>query len=243
MVTFINADRRQKTLKIQQFSSIDSHLFGAQGSRVDFDEFMTTRYRHGIVHDVSRVALLLRLLAVTALVALAPAAASAQVLFADLNGDGIHDRVDAGLRPTDIVVRLSTSQRRQLHADFPIIRFAAVDFNRDGQLDLVATTSDDGGLAVWINRGNGRFAQRFAGRHASRLFGDRGRAQVARHYRPSRPNDNGDDVSGRPMPAAAATRVVHEFSYVRHVRDTRVVHVRFHTRSVVPRGPPATQLF
>lgn len=204
---------------------------------------MTTWYRHGIVQGVSRVAPLLRLLAIAALVALAPVAASAQVLYADLNGDGIHDRVAAGLQPTDIVVRLSTSQRRQLHADFPIIKVAAVDFDRDGQLDLVATTSDGGGLAVWINRGDGRFAQRFTGRQASRAFGDRGGVQVARHYRPSHPNDNGDDVSGRPMPAAAATRVIHEFSYLRHVRDTRVVHVRFHTRSVVPRGPPPAQLY
>jgi hypothetical protein len=203
---------------------------------------MTTRDGHGIVQNVSRLAPFVRLLAVAALVALAPGAASAQVLFADLNGDGIHDRVDAGLRPTDIVVRLSTSQPRQLHADFPIVRFAAVDFNRDGRLDLVATTSDAGGLAVWINRGNGRFAQRFTGRHSSQPFARAG-AHTARHYRRSHPNDNGDDASGRPMAATAATRVVHEFSYVRHVRDTSVVHVRFHTRSAVPRGPPAQQLF
>jgi hypothetical protein len=191
---------------------------------------------------VSRVRSAIRFLVFAAAVLL-PSAALAQVVDADLNGDGVHDRVDPGLQPTDIVVRLSTGRHQwRLHADSPIIRFAAVDFNRDGNVDLVATTSSPDGLAVWINIGDGRFSRRLTGHRPRAQFEDRG-AGTSRSRRHPEPNENGDDVASRPLLLAANTHVPHAFSYVRRVRDIRVVHVRFQSRLLVPRGPPTSQLF
>lgn len=184
----------------------------------------------------------IRLLALAVAVAAAPAAVSAQTLFADLNGDGIHDRVEPGVRPTEIVVRLSSGHRqRRLHADSPIIRLTAVDFNRDGQLDLVATTRP-GGLTVWINRGNGHFFRHRTGASARQQL-QNGRTAASRTYRRPHQGDNGDDISSRPLPLNAETRVIRECSYVRHTRDGRVVHIQFQSRSLVPRGPPTSELF
>ena len=204
---------------------------------------MTSPYRHGIVHDVSRVARrAIRLLAFAAALAAAPVVASAQTLSADFNGDGIHDQVEPGVRPTEIVVRLSSGHRqRRLRADSPIIRLTAVDFNRDGQLDLVATTRP-GGLTVWINRGNGHFFRHRTGASARQQL-QNGRTAASRTYRRPHQGDNGDDISSRPLPLNAETRVIRECSYVRHTRDGRVVHIQFQSRSLVPRGPPTSELF
>ena len=204
---------------------------------------MTRRYRHGIVHGVSRVARrAIRLLALAVTVVAVPAAASAQALLADFNGDGIHDRVEPGVRPTEVVVRLSSGHRqRHLQADSPIIKLTAIDFNRDGHLDLVATTRP-GGLTVWINRGNGHFFRHRAGHPAPDQL-QYARTAASRTHRRQPQGDNSDDVASRPLPLNPDTRVIHEFSYVRHTRDGRVVHIRFQSRSLVPRGPPPSQLF
>src|SRR5690242_15776283 len=166
---------------------------------------MTTRYSQA-VNRLSGAALRV----VFALAAtFVPTAASAQVLYADLNGDGIHDRIGPGVHPTEIVVRLSIGHhQRRLHADSPIIRLAVVDFNRDGQPDLVATTRKPGGLTVWINRGNGRFSRH----HAARPARDRlesGESGTSPSHPGQQPGDNGDDVASRPPLRSTADVVPH----------------------------------
>ena len=206
---------------------------------------MTTRYSHGVKHVVGPAA---RLLAVVA-VLLLPGIASAQVLFADLNGDGIHDRVDAGVRPTEIIVRLSAGHHRQhrLHTDSPIIRLTAVDFNRDGNIDLVATTVKPGrvmpaSLTVWINNGHGRFARHKAAVPARAPF-EVGGASASRAPHGLEADENADDQASRPLLVAATFVGPHEFSYVRRLRADRTIEPRFEGRSRIPRGPPAGQLF
>lgn len=52
------------------------------------------------------------------------------------------------------VVRLLSQATRSTH----VLRAIAVDIDRDGDLDVVATTSEDV-LAIWVNQGEGRFTR------------------------------------------------------------------------------------
>lgn len=87
-----------------------------------------------------------------------PTAAGAETLRADLDGDGIHDRIELIGRSGLLTVSLS-STRRSLHlaANDPIVRFVVGDIDRDGDSDVVAETRHSG-LRFWINKGRGRFA-------------------------------------------------------------------------------------
>jgi hypothetical protein len=189
----------------------------------------------------------LLMMAVAALVLL-PVAASAQVLYADLNGDGIHDRVDPGVRATELIVRFSAGQhQRRLHADSPIIRLAAIDFNRDGNVDLVATTVSPGRLTpteltVWINRGNGRFSRHRATRPAGERLEGRAAGTSPRPHG-LQPDDNSDDLASRPLLVTTTVVGSHEFSYIKRLRVNQVADTRFKGRSTIARGPPSDQLF
>jgi hypothetical protein len=87
-----------------------------------------------------------------------PTAAGAETLRADLDGDGIHDRIELIRRSGLLTVSLSGT-RRSLHfaANDPIVRFVVGDIDRDGDSDVVAETRHSG-LRFWINQGRGRFA-------------------------------------------------------------------------------------
>lgn len=91
---------------------------------------------------------------------LTSAPARADALHADFDGDGVRDRIDVGLRVTELDVRLSTSRTPQrLRADDLILRFLVTDIDRDGDADVIASTRRIG-LQIWINTGRGRFAAR-----------------------------------------------------------------------------------
>ena len=85
-------------------------------------------------------------------------AAGAETLRADLDGDGIHDRIELIGRPGLLTVSLSGT-RQSLHfaTNDPIVRFVVGDIDRDGDSDVVAETRHSG-LRFWINTGRGRFA-------------------------------------------------------------------------------------
>jgi hypothetical protein len=87
---------------------------------------------------------------------------AAQVVHADLNGDGVRAHVEAARAGTELVVRTS-AYRRVLHLGVAdqILRFVVSDVDRDGRADIVASTRRSG-LRVWFNSGQGRFRARRA---------------------------------------------------------------------------------
>lgn len=89
-----------------------------------------------------------------------PAAAGAEPLRTDLDGDGLHDRIELGRHPGLLAVRLSgTRHWLHLSTNDLIVRFVVADIDRDGDPDVVAETQHSG-LHFWINKGHGRFASR-----------------------------------------------------------------------------------
>jgi hypothetical protein len=91
---------------------------------------------------------------------LVPTFAHADDLGADLDGDGIHDRMEFRHGSGELAIRLSATHRWQrLDANDLIVRFVVTDVDRDGDPDLVAHTRQSG-FHVWINKGRGLFAAR-----------------------------------------------------------------------------------
>jgi hypothetical protein len=92
-----------------------------------------------------------------------PAAASAQVLSADVNGDGVRDRIETRRAPAELVIRLSTLEAPQhLAASGSILDVVVADIDHDGDSDLIATAAGRRHvrLLVWTNAGRGRFVSR-----------------------------------------------------------------------------------
>ena len=95
--------------------------------------------------------------------ALAPSTAAAQTLTADINGDGVRDRIEARRAPAELVVRLSNREPAQhLRFSGSILDIAVTDVDADGYSDLVATTTGRRHLRlfVWTNAGRGKFVSR-----------------------------------------------------------------------------------
>jgi hypothetical protein len=166
-----------------------------------------------------------------------PAGAFAQVLVADLNGDGIHDRVHVGSRPTELVVHIANARHsRRLHAASPILRLAVADVDRDGHADIVASTSSSG-LRVWINRGHGRFRA-----HRARAPSVQWHDVMSSSIRSAVPdNDPGLESSGGAKLSLTATRLTAARPTSRFIAASGGC-VSFSTRMhrvVIPRGPPA----
>lgn len=91
----------------------------------------------------------------------APAAAGADPLRADVDGEGVHDRIDLSRSPALLAARLARTRHWQrFGVNDPIIRIVVVDLDRDGDSDVVAETRDSG-LYFWINKGRGRFTLRW----------------------------------------------------------------------------------
>ena len=172
--------------------------------------------------------------------ALAPSTAAAQTLTADINGDGVRDRIEARRAPAEIIVRLSNLEPAQhLRFSGSILDIAVTDVDADGNTDLVATTTGRRHVRVfvWTNAGRGKLVTRAPKPRDSLGYG--------RLTSPGRSFPDGDlcgddgglfvltsiELEGRPM-----------VSEPLHVADQLLVaRARYDRRS--PRGPPPPLLF
>lgn len=163
-----------------------------------------------------------------------PAATSAHVVHADLNGDGIHDVVDVAARPSEVPVRTHSRHSQRLQASDRIIRVAIADIDRDGDPDLVASTSRLG-LRIWINNGRGRFVRREEGRPFRTWRTVRSAFEAARAGTTADAQCDSDatllppDLPGRGI-TEPGTRVRHA---------SRAPMVRFAFSPTSPRAPPS----
>jgi hypothetical protein len=90
-------------------------------------------------------------------------AAAAQTLTADINGDGVWDRIETRRAPGELIVRLSSREPAQ-HLEFSgsILGVVVTDVDRDGDSDLVLATAGKRHVRmfVWTNAGRGKFVSR-----------------------------------------------------------------------------------
>jgi hypothetical protein len=170
---------------------------------------------------------------------LVPSFAHADALGADLDGDGIHDRIEIRHGSRELAIRSSATRRWQrLPINDQIVRFVVTDVDRDGDPDLVANTRQSG-VRVWINKGRGLFSAR-SGRLHSR------HPRLARHLpRPAvrgvqtvRLDDSALNDSNRLLilwgaPARADLLLIGEAPVL---ADAPLPNVTYQRRP--PRGPP-----
>ena len=131
--------------------------------------------------------------------ALAPSTAAAQTLTADINGDGVRDRIEARRAPAELVVRLSNLEPAQhLRFSGSILDIAVTDVDADGDSDLVATTT--GGrhvrVFVWTNAGSGKLVARAPKPRDSLACHRLGHRRLTASDRPSPDGDLSGDAVG-----------------------------------------------
>src|SRR4051812_21555123 len=71
-----------------------------------------------------------------------PSTAAADVLQADLDGDGVRDQIIRGAAPSELALQLSgTPQRPTLRLPHQVLQIVAADVDHDGDRDIVAITT------------------------------------------------------------------------------------------------------
>jgi hypothetical protein len=135
---------------------------------------------HSIIHTSTVVARKLILAAICSLAALlVPSLAQADTVRADLDGDGVRDRIEFKRESREFAIRFSSTQQSQrLRVNDLIVTFVLADVDRDGDPDLVANTRTSG-VHVWINKGRGFFAARTHSVRTSHIRLTRHRARPA----------------------------------------------------------------
>lgn len=170
---------------------------------------------------------------------LAPNLAQADPLRADLDGDGIRDRIESGRDSHELSVRLSrTHQWQRLPAHNLIVKFLVTDVDHDGDPDLVATTRQFG-LHVWINKGRGLFETRshHAAPRRTRLALHHSKPGV-RNVRATRFDDSTLNDSNRLFVAKSAPARTHLVILGETSLSADTTLTMCSCRRRAPRGPP-----
>jgi len=159
---------------------------------------------------------------------------AAQVVLADLNGDGIRDRIEASHAGTELVIHTSARRHIQhLRAPDRIVKVVVSDVNRDGLADIVITTRRSG-LHVWLNSGRGGFRSARPRAPAPDWRPGRATGDTA----PSSATDDNVFASGMGLLAANRARAPSPDASFRPFSNPRVHSLHRYARPRVPRGPP-----
>lgn len=176
--------------------------------------------------------------------AVAPSTAAAQTLTADINGDGVRDRIETR-RAAELVVRLSGLEPAQhLRFSGSILDLALTDVDSDGDSDLVATTTGRRHLRmfVWTNAGRGKFVSRLPRPPDPTVCHRLGHRRLTSPGRPSPDGDECADAVGLVVLTSIGLAGRPMVSEPLHVADQLLVaRARYDRRS--PRGPPSPLLF
>jgi hypothetical protein len=163
-----------------------------------------------------------------------PSAAAAEVVQADLDGDGIRDQIVRGAAPSELAVRLSGSpQRRILHLSHKILEIVTADIDHDGDRDIIATTTGPG-FEIFLNEGRGRFHAVHAG---VAQHWDRRGIHVGPQAAGS-DTDNPSDAAAGPVTSPGRSWIRPAPTALSCLLSTIVVPP-FPAKGIDPRGPPS----
>jgi hypothetical protein len=164
--------------------------------------------------------------------------AAGQVVLADLNGDGIRDRIEVTAAAGELVVRTSPSSHAQrLRTPGRLERVIVSDINQDGRIDIIATTGRSG-VVVWVNSGRGRFRPSTPVRQPIRNFWPRRNADNAPLSNAIEKDTDAFVAGLLPPPRPKAVLDV----AVRLSVQSAPSSVGRRARPRVPRGPPLSLL-
>jgi len=163
-----------------------------------------------IIQTCTVVARKLILAAICSLAALlVPSLARADTVRADLDGDGVRDRIEFTRGSREFAIRFSSTQQWQrLHVTDLIVTFVVADVDRDGDPDLVANTTTSG-VHVWINKRRGVFAARTPSARPTHIRLARHRAAPAVRGVPT-PGDDDSTLNDSPRPSIVASAPARE---------------------------------
>lgn len=174
----------------------------------------------------------------------APASAGAHVVTADLNGDGVRDRIETGSFSAEVVVHLSGSSLPQrLRAIGSILDVFVTDIDGDGNRDLVAATRvrHHLRLVIWTNTGRGQLVSRHPRARDSLDCGRIEPSPTAKRLTNVADDDICRDTCRELVLSATGARdPASAGSFVPGASAACTLHPRY-TRSA-PRGPPSSLL-
>jgi hypothetical protein len=100
-----------------------------------------------------------------------PGAASAGIISADFDGDGVDDVVRVSPQSPRVLTILSSASHRQVQLRIPgaLRALVAADVDHDGNLDLVVGTGTRH-LRVWFNNGHGAFHESHVSKRKKHRF-------------------------------------------------------------------------
>jgi hypothetical protein len=166
------------------------------------------------------------------LMLLAPAAAAAQVLETDLDGDGIRDTIFSGTQNDLCLILSRTPHPEPLRLQQQAVRFVAADIDHDGDRDIIAVTRLPG-LDIFVNLGRGQF--RAIHNDAVRMWST-GACRLSAAAAQFVDDDASDSAAGSPVVRRPKMRAPAAVALARPA--TLALPSRLLSRGIDPRGPP-----